>query len=131
MRIVRLQDKVAIVTGASRGIGKAISELYVKEGAKLTLNYNKSEKEALVLAEELKKIRKDLSLTYSSGSLGLVGGTIALLYGLFTQDSVPLLSGGITLSGSLLSWIKSLIDFNRDMHMINSPIGLLFDVKSD
>jgi 3-oxoacyl-[acyl-carrier protein] reductase len=60
VRIVRLQDKVAIVTGASRGIGKAISELYVKEGAKITINYNKSEKEALLIAEELEKTSKDI-----------------------------------------------------------------------
>ncbi len=60
MLILRLQDKVAIVTGASRGIGKAISKLYVKEGAKVTVNYVKAEKEALALAEELEKISKDV-----------------------------------------------------------------------
>ncbi len=32
---MRLQDKVAIVTGASRGIGKAIALTYVREGAKV------------------------------------------------------------------------------------------------
>ncbi len=36
---MRLQDKVAIVTGASRGIGKAIALTFVKEGAKV-INYS-------------------------------------------------------------------------------------------
>lgn len=59
---MRLQGKVALVTGASRGIGNAISKLYVKEGAKIALNYNKSEKEAYALAEEMEKISKDVLL---------------------------------------------------------------------
>ncbi|MCP1143346.1 SDR family oxidoreductase [Lysinibacillus endophyticus] len=32
---MRLQDKVAIVTGAASGMGKAIAEVYAKEGAKV------------------------------------------------------------------------------------------------
>jgi acetoin reductase-like protein len=34
---MRLQNKVAIITGAARGIGKAIAERYVKEGAKVVV----------------------------------------------------------------------------------------------
>ncbi|MFC5541610.1 SDR family oxidoreductase [Ureibacillus sp. FSL W7-1570] len=38
---MKLQDKVAIVTGAASGMGKAIAELYAKEGAKVIIaDYN-------------------------------------------------------------------------------------------
>jgi len=33
----KLQDKVAIVTGAASGIGKAIAEIYAREGAKVAI----------------------------------------------------------------------------------------------
>ena len=34
---MRLQGKVAIVTGAARGIGLAIAQRFVKEGARVVL----------------------------------------------------------------------------------------------
>ncbi len=50
---MKLHKKVAIITGASRGIGRAISTLFAKEGAKVAINYYRSEKEALSLAKEI------------------------------------------------------------------------------
>ncbi len=33
----RLQDQIALITGASRGIGRAVAQAYVREGAKVAL----------------------------------------------------------------------------------------------
>lgn len=48
-------DKIAIVTGASRGIGREIAKCLAREKIKVIANYNKSEKQAIELKEELKK----------------------------------------------------------------------------
>jgi 3-oxoacyl-[acyl-carrier protein] reductase len=40
------QDKVVLVTGASRGIGKAIAAAFAEYGAQVIANYNSSEKDA-------------------------------------------------------------------------------------
>ena len=51
-----LQGKCAVITGASRGIGREIALKYAKEGANIVLNYRKSKTEALQLKEELDKL---------------------------------------------------------------------------
>lgn len=51
MQDIEFKDKIVLVTGASRGIGKAIAAAYSKRGAKVIVNYNKSKEEALELVK--------------------------------------------------------------------------------
>ena len=76
-----LDSKVAIVTGASRGIGRAIAERYAAEGARVVVNYvaGSSKAEAVVRAitaqgGEAIAVRADVS--HSADVADLVGATI-------------------------------------------------------
>ena len=55
-------QKIAIVTGASRGIGREIARSLAIKGIKIIANYNKSENEAIKLKEELKKENIDIDI---------------------------------------------------------------------
>ena len=48
-------NKIVIVTGASRGIGKEIAKRLAKKGYTIIANYNKSEEQILELKKELEK----------------------------------------------------------------------------
>ena len=48
-----LEGKVAIITGASRGIGKGIAEVFAKHGANVAFTYSSSVESALALENEL------------------------------------------------------------------------------
>lgn len=52
----RLSGKIALVTGASRGIGRAIALELAKEGASIVINYSKDDDGAKETLEEIKKI---------------------------------------------------------------------------
>jgi len=51
-----LKDKVAIVTGGSRGIGRAIALMLASEGCHVAFNYCKSEEKAKALEKEIKTL---------------------------------------------------------------------------
>lgn len=51
-----LKDKVAIITGSNRGIGKEIAKKLAQLGANIVLNYRSNEEEATNVEEEIKAI---------------------------------------------------------------------------
>jgi len=53
---MRLKDKAAVITGASRGVGKAVALAYAKAGADIIVNYASNETAAREVVQEIEKL---------------------------------------------------------------------------
>lgn len=53
---MRLQGKTAIITGASRGIGRAIALEFARQGCNIVINYARNDEAARATEQEIRKI---------------------------------------------------------------------------
>ncbi len=61
-----LQDKVVIVTGGSRGIGRAICIAFARQGSKVIINYNSNSEAAQATLEEILKFDRQAEIYQAS-----------------------------------------------------------------
>ncbi len=61
-------ERIAIVTGASRGIGREIAKSLAKQGIKVIANYNNSKNNAIELKNELQKDGIDIDIVKANVS---------------------------------------------------------------
>lgn len=52
---MRLHDRVALITGASHGIGRAIALAYAREGARVAIDYHSNEDHAEAVARQIRE----------------------------------------------------------------------------
>ena len=52
---MRLADKVAVITGSSRGIGRAVALKFAEEGARVVVNYRAEEDRAEAVVGEIRE----------------------------------------------------------------------------
>jgi glucose 1-dehydrogenase len=62
---MRLQDKVALVTGSSQGIGQGIAIRLAEEGAHVIVNYRSQQDSAQATEDQIKKLGRD-SMSYQA-----------------------------------------------------------------
>ncbi|TXN35236.1 3-oxoacyl-ACP reductase FabG [Flagellimonas hymeniacidonis] len=94
----KLKGKVAIVTGGSRDIGRAISIKLAKEGAKVVVNYFNSESGAKKTVEEIKSLGQEaIAIKVDVSNLGDIANLKAKIVAAF-GDKIDILvnnAGGL------------------------------------
>jgi 3-oxoacyl-[acyl-carrier protein] reductase len=98
-----LQDKVAIITGATRGIGKGIALKFAEQGANIAFTYVSSEAQAQEVANELEKLGvKAKGYKSNAGSLGDTEELVNKVMEDFGNIDIVVNNAGITKDGLLM-----------------------------
>lgn len=142
---MKLKDKVAIVTGGSRGIGKAICLDLAKQGAKVVVNYSKNIEAGEQVVDEIKKAGGEASIYQCSvESLEDVNGMITDTLEKYERIDILVNNAGITRDGFLMmmkeeQW-KDVININLigafncvkavSRHMIDKKRGVIINISS-
>ncbi len=98
-----LQDKVAVVTGASRGIGRAVALELAKNGAKVVVNYAGNELMAKEVVDEIQKLGSEaIAVKADIGNGEEVNAMIKQAVDTFGKIDILVNNAGITKDNLLM-----------------------------
>lgn len=112
-----LSNKVALVTGASRGIGKEIALTLAGYGADVIVNYNGSKEKAEEVVEEIRKLgRKAMAIQCSVADFDACGEMINKAMEEFGRIDILVNNAGITKDNLVMKMtsedFKAVLDTN-------------------
>lgn len=115
---MRLKDKIALVTGSSRGIGRAIALSYGKEGANVVVNYTSNEQAATEVVNALesmgrKAIAVKADVSKKTDTENLVNSAIETFGGL----DILVNNAGFTRPAMMLKMTEDQWDQVVDIHL--------------
>jgi 3-oxoacyl-[acyl-carrier protein] reductase len=132
-----LQGKVALVTGASRGIGRAIAVALGRRGAKVIINYAAREDAAREAAAEVIAAGGDAAIAgFDVASPGAVTDAIKAIGKDHGGLDILVNNAGVAINGLLMrfsdeQWQKTLaVNLGGAFHCTRAAAGLLLKAKA-
>ena len=116
--MARLTGKVAIVTGASSGIGKAIALRLAQDGADVALNYAGNESGAHAVAKEIEALGRRAMTVQADVSVGRqVEDMVELVAGAWGGLDLMVNNAGVVRRGGLLEITEEMWDTVLDVNL--------------
>ena len=113
-----LQGKVAIITGATRGIGKGIALKFAQEGADIAFTYVSSEAQAIEVTKELEAFGvKAKAYKSNAGSLADTEEMVNQVVADFGTVDIVVNNAGITKDGLLMRMSEENWDDVMDINL--------------
>lgn len=127
--------RTVLITGASRGIGKAIALRFATKGYNIVLNYNSSKKEAKILEEQISQLGvKCLSIKADVANVKEVEKMVSTAINTFGKIDVLVNNAGISLyklfQESLLNDVEKVFGVNT-FGVINTTRAVVPNMVSE
>lgn len=107
-----IKNKIALITGASRGIGRAIATEFAKNNANVIINYNNDRNSALTVEQEIKKFgRNAMSIKADVSKYHEVSSMMQLIKNEFGRIDILVNNAGITMDRTLKNMTQE--EWNR------------------
>ena len=111
-------SKVAIVTGSSRGIGRACALRLAKEGMDVVINYNSNEAEAMKVVEAIKEMGQDaIAIKANTGNQADVKNMFREAFKHFGHIDVLVNNAGVLDDAYLLAMNSDSLDRSLDVNI--------------
>jgi len=116
---MELMGKVALVTGASRGLGRAIAIALAKQGAIVIVNYNGSEAKANEVLEEIKSMGGQQAISYQCdiSDYEATGEMLKILTKEYGRIDILVNNAGITKDNLIMKMTEAEFDQVIDINL--------------